>query len=705
MTGAARSRFWLLLITLAALILLCEYREPCLSQMQLAYIGPGAGFAFLGSFLTVVLSLLASLVSFLFWPFRMLWLLIRRRRGFGKSRVRKVIFLGLDGLDPGLTEKFMAEGKLPNFSQLKEKGSYHRLRTTFPALSPVAWSTFATGVNPAKHNIFDFLNRDLRSYAPEISSGRVKPSRRVLRVGKYRIPLGRPSIDLQRKSEPFWKILGRHDIGSTILRVPVTFPPDQFKGRQLSAMSTPDLRGTQGTFSWFSTATENEPCEGGTRSTLLADEDGFHGALLGPSDEVLEGGGPLTIPFRIRRGVGAELPVLEIQGGSYPLRTGEYTPWIRLRFYATGGVCVHGIARFLLSRTEPDWSIYVTPIEIDPENPALPISHPRYYAMYLAKLLGSFATLGMAEDTWALNEGAIDEEAFLRQAELIQREREAMFFGALDHTRNGVVACVFDTSDRVQHMFYRYLDSASGSGSENSHGAAIERLYRDMDRVVGETLRYVDQGTALFVLSDHGFCSFRRGVNLNAWLHQHGYLALEAGRSDASEYFDGIDWSRTRAYTFGLGGLYLNLRGREAQGIVDRGEAASLKQELIARLTNLRDDDTGDISIRAVYDSSAIYKGPYIGAAPDLIIGYACGYRTSWGAAVGRVTVRVFEDNCKAWSGDHCVDPALVPGVLFSNRKLNAKDPGIEDMAPTVLDLFGIERPLWMEGESLVRVA
>jgi predicted AlkP superfamily phosphohydrolase/phosphomutase len=705
MNATRARRFAILFVTFATVILLFEYRGAQQLQTQVAYIGPGAGFAFLGSFLTVVLSFLASLVSFLFWPFRMLWLLARRRRGFGKARVRKLIFLGLDGLDPGLTEKFMAEGKLPNLNQLKEKGSYHRLRTTFPALSPVAWSTFATGVNPAKHNIFDFLNRDLRSYAPEISSGRVKPSRRVLRLGKYRIPLGRPSVELRRKSEPFWKILGRYDIGSTILRVPVTFPPDHFKGRQLSAMSTPDLRGTQGTFSWFSTVTENGPCESGTRTTLLPDGDGFRGALLGPNDQIVEGGGPLSIPFRIRPSTGAEIRVLEIQGESYPLRKGEYTPWIRLRFYATGGACVHGISRFLLTRTEPDLSVYVTPVEIDPENPALPISHPRYYAMYLAKLLGSFATLGMAEDTWALNEGAIDDEAFLKQAELIQRERETMFFGALDHTRHGVVACVFDTSDRVQHMFYRYLDPAHDSECGDSRRAVIERLYRDMDRLVGETLRYVDQRTALFVLSDHGFCSFRRGVNLNAWLHQHGYLALEAGRSEGAEYFEGIDWSRTRAYTFGLGGLYLNLKGREAQGVVDREQAANLKKELIAQLANLRDDDTSEIGIRAVYDSSAIYKGPYIGAAPDLIIGYASGYRTSWGAAVGRVTARVFEDNDKAWSGDHCVDPVLVPGVLFSNHKLEASDPGIEDMAPTALHLFGIERPSWMDGESLVRLA
>jgi predicted AlkP superfamily phosphohydrolase/phosphomutase len=535
--------------------------------------------------------------------------------------VRKVIFLGFDGLDPGVTERLMAEGKLPHFTRLKEQGGYSRLRTTFPALSPVAWSTFATGVNPAKHNIFDFLNRDLRTYAPELSSARVT----------------RNSVEMRRKSEPFWKILGRNAVGSTILRVPITFPPEEFNGRLLSAMCTPDLRGTQGTFSRFTSRT---------------------GELTGPEGE--------SVPFQV------EGATLRIQGRSYPLRRGEYTPWIRLRFPSA-----RGIVRFLLTREEPDFALYATPVQIDPENPALPISHPRYYAIYLAKLLGSFSTLGMAEDTWALNEGAIDRAAFLEQAALIQQEREAMFFSALDHSRHGLVACVFDTTDRVQHMCFSDPD-------------VIERLYIDMDRVLGRTLEYVDEKTAVYVLSDHGFRAFRRGVNLNSWLLREGYLAMSG---------EEIDWSRTRAYTFGLGGLYLNLQGREAQGIVSSEEAEELRQELARRLTGLHDGD--QVAIEAVYPASEIYRGPYIDAAPDLIIGYADGYRASWDAALGKVSAHIFEDNTKAWHGDHCVDPHLVPGVLFSNRRLAGDDPGIEDLAPTALRLFGIQPPAWMEGKSL----
>jgi predicted AlkP superfamily phosphohydrolase/phosphomutase len=612
----------------------------------LAYIGPGAGFAFLGSFLSLALALVAGFASAVVWPFRMAWSLLARRR---RTRFRKAIFLGFDGLDPVIAEKLMNEGRLPNLARLRDSGSYRRLRTTFPALSPVAWSTFATGVNPAKHNIFDFLSRDLRTYSPELSSAKVWPPTRFFRFGKWRFPLSRPSVEMRRKSETFWKILGRHAIRSTILRVPVTFPPEAFNGRQLSAMCTPDLLGTQGTYSRFTAA---------------------EGALAGPERT--------RVPFRLRDNR------IEIQGQSCPIVPGEYTPWIRLKFGR-----VRGIVRFLLTRREPEIDLYATPVQIDPENPALPISHPTFYAAYLAKLLGTYATLGFAEDTWALNDGAIGEDAFLRQADLIQKEREAMFFGALERTRHGVVACVFDTTDRVQHMFH---------GRSN----IIEPLYCDMDRIVGKTLAFADAATAVFVLSDHGFCAFRRGVNLNSWLLREGYLSLEPGLTASGDYLDGIDWSRTRAYAFGFAGLYLNLRGREANGIVTRQDAARLQNELVRKLTWLVDDERGEIAIRSIYRASDIYCGPYLGAAPDLIAGYAPGYRASWDAVTGKVTAAIFEDNHKVWRGDHCVDPPLVPGVLFSNLKITAADPGLEDMAPTALSLFGVAAPAWMEGTPLI---
>jgi predicted AlkP superfamily phosphohydrolase/phosphomutase len=657
------------------------------------YIGPGAGFAFLGSFLSLIASFFLTAGSLLLWPFRAGRAVLRRRRGFRRAKIRRLIFLGLDGLDPRLTERFMAEGKLPNLSRLKEQGSFHRLRTTFPALSPVAWSTFATGVSPAKHNIFDFLNRSLKSYVPELSSCRVRPARRALRIGRLRIPLWRPTVDMLRKSQTFWKILGEHSIGSTVLRVPITFPPEEFNGRLLSAMCTPDLRGTQGSFTLFSTRLDGREYEGGNRCPLRRSGQHLEGSLVGPVNELVEGRSPMALPFRIVPGAGGDAVTLEIAGQKHRLRRGEYSPWIRLAFRAAPGIKVRGIARFLVTETAPELSLYTTPIQIDPEAPALAISHPSYYAAYLAKLLGTFATVGMAEDTWALNEGAIDEAAFLEQAWLTLAEREAMFENALAHTRRGVVACVFDTSDRVQHMFYRQLEEGGG---------VIEDLYRRMDRLVGKAMEHLDAGTILLVLSDHGFCAFRRAVNLNSWLRRNGYLALAGEAEESGRSFEGVDWSRTRAYCLGLSGLYLNLRGRERHGVVAPGaEEDALKRELITKLAGLEDDERGQVAIRQVYATDKLYRGPYLDAAPDLIIGYNEGYRTSWDAAVGKVTARVIEDNPKRWSGDHSVDPALVPGVLFSSRGLDCDAPGIEDMAPTALDLFGVTPPAWMDGRPL----
>src|SRR5215475_1804507 len=268
---------------------------------ELAYIGPGAGFAFLGSFLTLLGGILLGLISVRMWPFRMAMRVVTGKKGYKHAKVKKLIFLGLDGLDPGLAERYMSEGKLPNFSRLREEGGFHRLRTTFPALSPVAWSTFATGVNPARHSMFDFLNRNLHSYMPELSSTRVRDPERVLKVGKYRIPLTRPIVEMRRKSRTFWHILGEHQIGSTILRVPITFPPEKFYGRMLSAMCTPELLGTQGTFALYTTRNSSGAMESGNRYPLVDQAGVHHGEIEGPANHMEQGAGALKIPFTLKR--------------------------------------------------------------------------------------------------------------------------------------------------------------------------------------------------------------------------------------------------------------------------------------------------------------------------------------------------------------------------------------------------------------------
>ena len=670
------------------------------------YVGPGAGFAFVGSLFSLLAALLAGALAFLVLPFRMAWRALRGAQGYRKARVRKLIFLGLDGLEPDLVEKYLDEGKLPHLAALRARGRYSRLRTTFPPLSPVAWATFATGSNPGKHNLFDFLNRNLRSYLPELSSSRVHQPARVWKLGRWRIPLARPTVEMRRKSRPFWSLLGDNHVGSTILRVPITFPPEPFEGRLLSAMCAPDLLGTQGSFQLFTDAPAGAAFEeAGACYPLDRSGDEFRGEIRGPQNTLREGSGDLRIPFRLELDRAARTGRIEIGRDTHELRADRFTPWIRLAFRAGLGVKVSGIGQFRLAAVEPHVRLYLSPIAIDPEKPALPISHPPFYAPYLAKLLGDFSTLGLAEDTWALNERVIDEDAFLDQANQICEEREAMFESALERTRRGVVACVFDTPDRVQHMFYRYLEPshpahAANGNSIDRYAGTIEELYARMDAIVGKAMRHVDDETVLFVLSDHGFKSFRRGVNLNAWLASEGYLAAREGARDEG-YLRDIDWSRTRAYSFGLAGIYLNVAGRERRGIVPPAEADALAAEIARKITGLADTDRDAVAVRKGYPKRAVYSGPYVAAAPDVVVGYNPGYRSSWGVALGRVSGPVFEDNTKAWSGDHCVDPPQIPGVVFCNRPFGADDPGIEDMAPTALRLFGYEPPPRMDGKDL----
>ncbi len=684
----------------AALVLLAAARPLD------AYVGPGAGFAFLSSFLVMFIAFFMAVFSFLSWPFRVLIRALRGRRAYGRSRIDRLVILGLDGLEPTLVEKFMAEGKLPNFSRLKKEGYYSPLATTTPAISPVAWSSFMTGCEPSKHNIFDFLDRDPRTYLPGLSSARIRGPKKVLRVGKYSIPLSKPRVEGLRRSVPFWNILGGRGIFSTVLRVPITFPPERFAGHLFSGMCTPDLKGSQGTFTFY---TEDKARagehEGGVMAAVERVGERITTVIHGPDNSLLSRPVELTVPLvididRKKKGAWISLP-----GEKFFLPEKKFSGWTSVVFKPGLGMKVHSICRFYIRSLAPYFEMYMTPLNMDPSKPALPISHPFIYSVYLSKLLGRFITLGEANDTWALNEGALDDRAFLELTYLNHADWEAMFRNALKKTSRGLVAIVFETTDSIQHMFLRYLDPshpANRTVPGPDKVGIIEDLYVKMDGLVGETMAALGDKDVLFIMSDHGFKVFGRGVNVNSWLYENGYLALKEGASASGEWFHDVDWDRTKAYGLGLGGIYLNLRGREARGIVEPGEEeARLKAELMARLGGLIDPAKGKVSINRLYDCSKIYSGPYRENGPDLIVGYGLGYRASWDGVKGKVDRTVFTDNDRAWSGDHCIDPAVVPGVFFSSRPVKPSRPlSIMDIAPTSLELFGIEPPAHMDGRS-----
>ena len=679
-----------------------------LPQTAQAYIGPGAGFAVVGSLGVLFVTFILALFAILTWPFRMIVRAIAKvARRTGKPLVKRVVILGLDGLDPVLVRRWMREGHLPHLAKLAETGCFHNLATTFPSMSPVAWSSFATGVDASKHNIFDFLSRDLRSHMPVLSSTDIRAAEKVLRIGRYEIPLSTPPIRFLRRSKSFWKILGEHYVPCHVLRVPITFPPEKVpNGALLSAMCVPDLRGTQGSFTFYTTDPQRGSAfEGGTIIRVERRGDRIEGEISGPPNPITRAHETLTIPFQVAIDAAAERARITIGKQTITLGKQEFSDWIRLEFRPGLGQKIRGIARFRVMSFSPHFELYLTPINLDPESPPMPISYPGFFGQYLARLSGSFATLGLAEDTWALNERVIDEETFLDYTWKIHEERERMWFNSLRKNKQGLNVVVFDATDRMQHMFFRYLDAdhpANAGKDTERHKNALFDLYRRADDLVGRTLDTIgdDPRTAFFVLSDHGFKPFKRGINLNSWFLQNGYLASRNG--NVGRYFDGVDWSRTKAYAFGLGGIYLNVKGRETGGIVDpHEEYRTVKRELVEKLSGLPDPQTGRPGILRVYDSAEIFQGPYRPGGPDLIVGYNVGYRASWDGAVGAADQVIYEDNVRTWSGDHCIDPFTVPGVFFSNRKIATPYPNIMDFGPTVLALFGVPIPEHMDGISL----
>jgi predicted AlkP superfamily phosphohydrolase/phosphomutase len=248
------------------------------------------------------------------------------------------------------------------------------------------------------------------------------------------------------------------------------------------------------------------------------------------------------------------------------------------------------------------------------------------------------------------------------------------------------------------------------AGLAAKHGDAIEKVYRRADALVGKLLEKIPENTTFMVMSDHGFHSFRRGVNLNTWLVQNGYMKFEGEQKSAAElfgrgkFFEGVDWSATKAYAVGLGQIYFNLRGREGQGVVSPGaEYKALQDEMRSKLLEVKDPDTGEPVFRDIYRRDDIYKGDYIQNAPDLQVGFNTGYRVGWQDTLGGVTRSVVENNNRKWSGDHCATATEISaGVLFSNRRINTDSPSIMDLSPTILTLLGVPLPGDVDGKPLL---
>jgi predicted AlkP superfamily phosphohydrolase/phosphomutase len=634
----------------------------------------------------------------------------------------QVIVVAFDGMDAHLTERMMDAGELPALASLRDKNGYRRLATSIPPQTPTAFATFINGADPGSHGIFDFVHRDpAQQCAPYYGAAETVEGSGYVEYCGHRLQLPFWPFNhtptqtlLRREGTPFWDYLDEAGFRSAFYDLPSDYPPSKSTHGHhscMAGMGVPDMIGTYGTYQRFGeddpVRTKEEP--GGMRTMLFFEDEAAKGFLVGPQDSFLAEPKPIQIEFNVYRDVESDAAVIRIQDHTVMLNKGQWSEWLQLDFSISlpppiPDKNVSGICRFYLQEVSPNFRLYVTPINIDPSNPATPITEPPELSAKVASELGLYYTSGFQEDHKALSNGVFSDEEYAVQAQMVMKERTRLLDYGKKHYTDGLLFFYFSSTDLQAHMFW--WDDPSLPHPLRSQEEAvkyfncIKDLYRATDTIVADLLSKYGDDATLIVMSDHGFANFSRQFNVNTWLRDNGYIQP----ADCTGLMDGtIDWSKTRAYALGMNGLYLNLKGRERDGIVEPGtEADQLMAELVEKLKQVHDED-GRPVLRNVYLSSEVYHGPATARAPDMVLGYYRSYRTSWASTLGDMNEAILSDNIEAWAADHCIDPLEVPGVLFANRPIGVNDPGLPDVAPSILSLFGLKTPAQMTGKPFFK--
>lgn len=681
----------------------------------------------------------------------------------GRAETSRIVILGFDGADANLTRTYMDQGLLPHLARLRDTGTFSPLGTTTPPQTPVSWSSFATGRNPARNGIFDFLRRDLATYQPdfamyEIGSKPVLWGRRnrlvtgigVLAaviligflVGALRrrpvhglwvgtlvglalgvvawatvgtwLPYQRPTVRNTRQGDTFWEVAGEHGIASTVVRVPATFPPRAYdRGEILAGLGVPDIRGTFNTFSFYTTGPllkrVAEDTEMGGKIIEISLLDGEADSYIyGPRNRLFDEPKEILPPVHFKLDRDADPPTVTITTTTETrtVALGAWSDWFTLEFKFNPLVKAYGIARFYFESSEP-FGLYMSAVNLDPHRPVMPVSEPPRFSGRLADRVGLYKTLGWAMDTFALNELRIDEGTFLQDVYFTEGKYREIMHDLMGREGDRLYVQVYTLTDRVSHMFWRLLDPSHPAYDADlaaRYGNAIQDAYVFMDDVVGEAMERLGPGDILFVCSDHGFHTWRKMVNYNTWLVRNGYMTLKSNAPDTQktledlfgqgQFWPNVDWKRTKAYALGLGDIYLNVRGREAEGIVQEGEEYErIRSRLVQDLEAWIDPENGEHPVRRVITREEAYgtTGYDRNLIPDLIAANSPGYRVSWQTSLGGIPAKLLQENTRKWSGDHCsLDPQVTKGILFCNRKLEMDDPSILDFYPTVLGELGI---------------
>ncbi len=603
---------------------------------------------------------------------------------------KRIIVLGIDGMDPAFLGRHW--DSLPNLNRLRQTGTFQPLGTTVPPQSPVAWSTVMTGRDPGDDGMFDFIVRDPKTMTLLSSMADVQPPAHTLSIGPYVLPLSKGRELRFLRGEAFWQVLDRAGVPAIILRMPNNFPPLPSKSLTLSGMGTPDLRGTFGTFTFFTDDPQAvaHDVAGGVIVPIYVQDDQASLVLGGPINTLRKDRARSTVTITMHRDADHPAALFEVQDQRFILREGDWSGWIHVRFPILPGMkTAAGMFRVYAKKLNPECQIYISPVNIDPESPELPISTPGGFSRSLASAIGPYYTQGIPEDTAAWRSGVLNRAEFEQQIGFVGDDEFRMFNYELSRFRRGVLFLHYGPVDQGSHMLW------------GSYEPDLLKIYQQVDAEVGYVMRAAPDAT-LIVMSDHGFTTFDRAVNLNTWLYHEGFLALDnPANLGASGMLAHVDWAHTQAYALGLNSLYLNLAGRERNGIVPPAMRDQVADTIAARLLTLRDSKDDKPAVFKVYRAGWTYHGSAVNQAPDLIVGWQRGYRSSWETALGEIPATIFEDNKDQWRGDHCVASELVPGVFLSNRKSRLANPWLADIPVTLLHEFGVPPAAGMQGRSI----
>lgn len=691
-----------------------------------------------------------------------------------QNDVPKTILLGFDGVDGDLTQQWMDEGLLPNLARLRDEGTFKPLMPTIPSQTPVSWSTFATGLDPGRHGVADFLKRDPSNYRPQLALidegtrtvlwgdknpiffGAIvasvlalllwlglrmiskKPIMVVIalllgigagvatgRMADQWVPDEMPIPINPRQGDTFWQMLGDEGYRSRVLRLPQNFPAKPFEnGQLLTGLGTPDLSLRVGKPFFFTSELFFESEDGGFSLEVveLIDNRGrIPTKIKGPPDRLFSEPGKLQyaeIPMDVIVAEDRSSVTLEFSGQTVTLKPGEWSDWEHFKFPFNPLVALNGRGRFHLISIDPEVRLYLSPIQFDPNKlpPNVKLSHPQNFAAQLMEPHGYYKTIGWAIDTWSMNEGTISEELFLEDTEATVQRYEQMLHEQLAASDEwDVLVHYFEFTDRIQHVMFRLFDPGHPIYDPElaaKYGDSVVKSYQRMDQIIGDVMEKMPEGSRLFIASDHGFSSFRWSMNYNTWLVKNGYMRLNGEDPqrlnlemlfDQGDFFVNVDWTKTKAYALGFGNIFINLEGREAQGIVSQEEYEPLMDEIREGLLAYVDPNTGLNPVSEIFKPTEVYSSSDPMVMADMIAANADYYRAGWQDTLGGIANAIVEPNDKRWSGDHCsLNPALVEGILFSNQKLQERQAHMADITPTVLDIYDVEPSTRLDGESLL---